>query len=173
MDLGPKRDRQPPLNNGTLAQSAPTITINSTSVPGSSASLANSKIHLYKIACSVFDGDKSIKSAVAGLADKDHISAWLNEPSPSLAGGGKLVAGLRLVCLTQKDSIQWPFNKPTMEAIHHTMGLPSTHPYLTMAKSGACGTYLEMPTKPGEAFGKPSKTHTLSKRTSSISTTVG
>jgi hypothetical protein len=146
MDQGPERDPKPPARlkqppNGPLL--APVIL---TPPP------APAPVKVHKVECWVFDGASPITASTGGTLTKDQIIDWLKAPSPAMEGDVRPAAGLRLVCREQEDSMKWPFDRVTFEAIQDALGLPKTYSYFNLPKSGACGKYLEI-------SGQPSKTH--------------
>jgi hypothetical protein len=102
-------------------------------------------VKVYKVECWVFDEVSPITASTDGTFTKDQIIDWLKTPSPAMEDDVRPAAGLRIVCREQEDSMKWPFDKATFEAIQDALGLPKIYSYFNLPKSGACGKYLGIP----------------------------
>ena len=143
----PRRQEQFPNRQPLqLAMLAPTTPL---PAPATVEKVGVAKVH--KVECWVFDGAEPITTSTGGTFTKCQITDWLKAPSPAIEGGSMPVAGLRMVCWEQQDSMKWPFDRATFEAIQDVLGLPRTYSYFNLSKSGACGKYLGI-------SGQPSKT---------------
>jgi len=147
MDQRPERKAPPPArikkppNGPVLLPPSPPV-----AAPSQKAGVTK----LRKIECWVFNGVQPTTASAGGTFTKEDITDWLKGPGPTLAGGVRPTAGLRLICREQEDSMKWPFEKATFDAIQNVLGLPKTYSYLTMPKSGGCGTCLEIAGQPSE-----------------------
>jgi hypothetical protein len=74
-------------------------------------------VKIYKVECWVFDEVSPITVSTDGTFTKDQIIDWLKTPSPAMEDDMRPAAGLRIVCREQEDSMKWPFDKATFEAI--------------------------------------------------------
>ena len=147
MDLRPPRDLKPPARIKPSNGLAP--------VPKTSTAKDARTTEVHMIECWVFSQGQPVSQSPSGSFTKDQITEWLKAPKPATTDGVTPAAGLRLVCYEQRDSMKLPFDKDTFEAIQDAVGLPKTNSYLHMAKSGACGKYLN-------PAGYPSKNAPLS-----------
>ena len=109
-------------------------------------------LKVHQVECWLFDRVLPITASTGGTLTTDQITDWLKKPSRTIKGDTRPAVGLRLLCLEQEDSMKWPFDKVTFEAIQHALGLTKTSSYFNLPKSGACGKYLGI-------SGQPSKTH--------------
>lgn len=154
MDLGPKRNFKPPsrLDNGPLPTQAnvpevtpvPPTAVSITPTPASAANRRDRTTEFHTIECWVPDRNSPITATSSEKFTAVRIAEWLKEPIPVTVRqpGVKPAAGLRLVCREQKNSMEWPFDKDTLEAMNKALGMPRNYSYFGVAKSGGCGNYL-------------------------------
>ncbi|KAF8336171.1 hypothetical protein F5887DRAFT_575887 [Amanita rubescens] len=165
MDQGPDRISKPParLKQGLLQ--APVI-LTPAPLPPASAPVQKAGVALkvHKVECWVFDQVPPITASTGGTLTTDQITDWLKAPSPTIIQKGDVrpVVGLRLLCLEQEDSMKWPFDKVTFEAIQHTLGLTKASSYFNLPKSGACGKYLGISGQPIFVYHRSNNNGTIS-----------
>ena len=161
MDQGPERISKPPARLKQGLSQAPAI-LTPAPLPPAFAPVHRRKagvaLKVHKVECWVFDRVPPITASTGGTLTTDQIADWLKAPSPIMKGDVRPAVGLRLLCLEQEDSMKWPFDKVTFEAIQHALGLTKTSSYFNLPKSGACGKYLGI-------SGQPSKTDTCPRLT--------
>jgi len=158
MDLGPKRSPRPPtrleqpFGNGLLPTQAnipglapvPPTAVSTTPGSTSASNKRDGITKFHTIECWVSDRISPITTSSSKTFTAVQIAEWLKKPIPAMAGhsGAKPAAGLRIVCREQKNSMGWPFDKVTLEAMHDALGMPRNYSYFGVAKSGGCGKYL-------------------------------
>lgn len=87
------------------------------------------------------------------------IASWLRMAGPpSSPGRGQLTAGIRLVCLQNRDPdrldtieelMEYPLEENTLRATNDAIGINPDHEYLTKCRAGSCGRYFGIPQQPG------------------------
>ncbi|KAF8732425.1 hypothetical protein AX14_004379 [Amanita brunnescens Koide BX004] len=165
MDQGPERISKPParLKQGLLQP--PVISgLTPPLVPPAFAPAEKPGVALkvHKVECWVFDRMSPITASTGGTLTTDQITNWLRAPSPTTKGDVRPAIGLRLLCLEQEDSMKWPFDKGTFEAIQHALGLTKTSSYFNLPKSGACGKYLGISGQPIFVYHRSNNNGTIS-----------
>lgn len=99
-------------------------------------------LKVHTVECWVFDQVRPITRSAGGTLTTDQITNWLKAPS-LMKGDSRPAVGLRLLCLEQEDSMKWPFDKVTFEAIQHALGLTKTSSCPNLAPVGSILGYLD------------------------------